>query len=597
MEERTARAEAGPEPPPLPVAAGVERVADDRVASVAQVRSDLVGAAGLGLGVDERAGADERAHREARDRGAAAVADRLRLAAGAGAGERRVDDEVAPGRVAVDQRDVATPDRMCYECTDRLAVGFVALGDGEDTRGSPVETMDDPRTQRTLDEAERDPEPTEGVDQRAGGPAVAGSDRHAGGLVDEGEVRVLAEDRDRDGLGQELGPRRGAEDDDHLSDREAGRAGADGAAVQTDAAGGDEAADLGDGDGEPLGDDDIEAPAAAVHLDAEGRPRIIEVRFEVEEDFHGFRIDHYLKRKIRRLSRTRIQEVVRTQLEVWRDGAARRLKPHSPVVTGDRLVIRRPARPEPPCPRSFGVLYEDDAVVVVDKPAGLPVHASARYHFNTLTRLLAARWPGGGLQIAHRLDRETSGCLVVARGRAAAARLKGAFERRTVAKTYLAIVHRAPEWDERDIDLPLALARPRQLEHNAPAFRIRMEDATGRDDALPASTHVTVVERHDTCALVSCKPVTGRQHQIRAHLAAIGHPIVGDKLYAHGDEAFVRWCDRAHELSEADVAAEFGLSRQALHAAAITFPHPSTGEPLTVTSPLPAELRTYLARA
>jgi 23S rRNA pseudouridine1911/1915/1917 synthase len=318
------------------------------------------------------------------------------------------------------------------------------------------------------------------------------------------------------------------------------------------------------------------------------------VRFIVEEDFHGHRLDHYLKRKIRRLSRTRLQEVIRTQLELSRAGAARRPKAHSPVVAGDRIIIRRPARPEPACPTTFAVLYEDDRVVVVDKPAGLPVHATARYHFNTLTRLLGERWPGAGLQIAHRLDRETSGCLVVARGRAAAAVLKGAFEQRRVAKQYLAVVHGTPAWDERDIDLPLALARPRQLQHNAPAFRIRMEVAPDRADALPALTRARVVERREGCALVLCRPVTGRQHQIRAHLAALDHPLVGDKLYAHGDEAFVRYCDRATELSPAQVAAEFGLARQALHAAAITFPHPTTGAPLTVTSPLPTDLRAYL---
>src|SRR5262249_15005275 len=177
--------------------------------------------------------------------------------------------------------------------------------------------------------------------------------------------------------------------------------------------------------------------------------------------------------------------------------------------------------------------------------------------FNTLTRLLAERWPGGGLQIAHRLDRETSGCLVVARGRDAAAPLKGAFERRLVANEDLAVVHGAAVCDGNPIELPVALARPRLLQHNAPAFRIRMEPARGRDGALPAQTHVRVVERRAGCALLACRPLTGRQHQIRAHLAAVGHAIVGDKLYAHGDEAFVRWCDRATELSDDVVAAEF----------------------------------------
>jgi 23S rRNA pseudouridine1911/1915/1917 synthase len=454
--------------------------------------------------------------------------------------------------------------------------------------------MNDSRTKRPLDPAERQPQTAQGVDQRAGGVARAGHDRHAGRLVDEEELFVGSEDAERDGLGEEPGTRAVAEDDDALAGDEPRCAAEDGPTVEADATGGAPALHAPDGDGEPLGDDDVEPAPAALHLDSEGRPKIIEVRFDVEEDFHGFRVDHYLKQKIRRLSRTRIQEVVRTQLEVERDGARRRLKPHSPVAFGDRLVIRREARAEPPCPRTFGVLYEDDDVVVVDKPAGLPVHASARYHFNTLTRLLAERWPGGGLQIAHRLDRETSGCLVVARGRAAASKLKGAFERRLVGKLYLAVVRGRPDWDERQIDLPLALARPRQLDHNAPAFRIRMEDATGRDDALPASTAVSVLERRDGCALVACKPATGRQHQIRAHLAAVGHPIVGDKLYAHGDEAFVRWCDRATHVSEAEVRAEFGLSRQALHAASITFPHPTRGTWVTVDSPLPAELRLYL---
>lgn len=454
--------------------------------------------------------------------------------------------------------------------------------------------MNDSRTQRTLDPAERHAETPQSVDQGAGGMAVAGHDRHAGRLVDEDERLVGGEDDERDGLGQELGPGRVAQDGHALAGNEPRRSLEDGATVQADAALGAEAQDRPSGQAEALGDDDVEPAPGALHLDGEGRPKIIEVRFDVEEDFHGFRVDHYLKRKIRRLSRTRIQEVVRTQLEVERDGTRRRLKPHSPVVAGDRIVIRREARPEPVCPRSFGVLYEDDAVVVVDKPAGLPVHASARYHFNTLTRLLGERWPGGGLQIAHRLDRETSGCLVVARGRAAASRLKGAFERRLVAKVYLAVVHGVPEWDERQIDLPLALAPPRQLDHDAPAFRIRMEVATGRADALSASTHIRVVERRHGCALVACKPTTGRQHQIRAHLAAVGHAIVGDKLYAHGDEAFVRWCDHATDVSEADVTAEFGLTRQALHAASITFPHPRDGVLLTVASPLPAELRAYL---
>lgn len=320
------------------------------------------------------------------------------------------------------------------------------------------------------------------------------------------------------------------------------------------------------------------------------RPEIIEVRFTVEDDFHGFRLDHYLKRKIPRLSRTKIQEVIRTQLE---GPGGRRLKPHSPVSAGDRLLIRRPARPEPECPHAFEVLHDDEDLIVIDKPAGLPVHATARYYFNTLTRLLAERFPGQGLQIAHRLDRETSGCLVVARGREAASHLKRAFEARRVSKVYLALVNGEPPWpdgEEHVIDVPLALAPPERSR-----LKIRMEPAWGRPDALEAVTRVRVVERHPGCALVACRPVTGRQHQLRAHLAAVGHAIVGDKLYGHGDEAFARFCDREAEgVDPAEVEAEFGMARHALHAAAITFPHPRTKVPVTVESPLPLDMRRYI---
>ena len=319
-------------------------------------------------------------------------------------------------------------------------------------------------------------------------------------------------------------------------------------------------------------------------LDERGQARLVERRFVVEEAYAGFRIDHYLSRKIPRLSRTKLQTIIRTQL-VGPDG--RRLKPSSPVREGDELVIRRPARPEPSVPREFPVLYDDDHVMVIDKPAGLPVHASAKFYFNTLTRVLSERFPGQGLQIAHRLDRETSGVFVIARGRAAAAFFKAAFARKQVRKTYLAVVHGAPAWSEREIDLPLALA----AEEDPTALDVRMAVRPG---APPALTRARVVERRAAHALVACEPVTGRQHQIRAHLAAVGHPIVGDKIYAHGDDVFRRACDEG--LTD-ELLALLGLPRQALHAACIEIPHPARAAPLRVESPLPADLRGFLDRA
>lgn len=353
-----------------------------------------------------------------------------------------------------------------------------------------------------------------------------------------------------------------------------------------------------------------------VHLDADGNPRMVERRFVVEKEYAGWRVDHFLKSQIPRLSRTKLQRIIRTQLLPVR---GRRLKPHSPVAIGDSVIIRHPARPEPPCPRTFGVLYRDPLMMVIDKPAGLPVHSSAKFFFNTLTRVLRERYPDENVQICHRLDRETSGCLVVARGREPAARLKGAFADHAVQKSYLAIVHGQPPWpegpsplggDDRGgrveestaepaaeptarsgdepvgahiIDLPLALADS--------ALNIRMEVRTG---ARPATTRVWVVARRAGYALVCCMPITGRQHQIRAHLAAVGYPIVGDKLYTHGEQAFMDYCD--HGMTP-ELLARFELPRQALHAAAITIPHPKNRARLRVTCPLPVDMSEFLAGA
>ena len=322
------------------------------------------------------------------------------------------------------------------------------------------------------------------------------------------------------------------------------------------------------------------------HLDAAGQPLVIERRFVVEPEVAGLRLDHYLVRCIPRLSRTRIQAIIERQLTRDRPGP---LKPHTPVAAGEVYTIRRPARAEPPCPRTIGVLLDEPDVLVVDKPAGLPVHATAKFYFNTLTRVLAERFPDQPLQICHRLDRETSGALVVARGRPAAAVIKQAFAQKRVAKTYLAIVHGDPPWtDEHVIDIPLVLAQPgdpTRLPH------VRM---LPRDGGLPSTTKVVVEQRAGRYALVRCTPVTGRQHQIRAHLAAAGFPIVGDKLYTAGDDAFIEFCDKGFTP---ELRARLELPRQALHAASVVFPHPTRAEPVRVDAPLAPDLAAFLARA
>src|SRR5262249_4285100 len=154
-----------------------------------------------------------------------------------------------------------------------------------------------------------------------------------------------------------------------------------------------------------------------------------------------------------------------------------------------------------------GVLHDDADVLVIDKPAGLPMHSSAKFYFNTLTRVLWERYPDRTPQICHRIDRETSGALVVAWTPEAAATIKGAFATKQVKKAYLAIVHGEPAWDApHTIDAPLRVAREGDP---TPLWGVRM--LVDRD-GLPSVTRATVVERRGGFALVRCEPVTGRQH-------------------------------------------------------------------------------------
>ncbi|AKU92426.1 RluA family pseudouridine synthase [Vulgatibacter incomptus] len=315
-----------------------------------------------------------------------------------------------------------------------------------------------------------------------------------------------------------------------------------------------------------------------------------EVPFRVEPNYAGWRLDLYLAEKIRRLSRTKVQRLIREDLV--HDGP-RPLKAATPVWAGMEFRLRRRRDPEPVCERDFGVAFEDDDVLVVDKPAGLPVHPSARYFVHTLTSVLRERQgPGEKWDIAHRLDRETSGLVVCGKRPEVTRRLKMLFERPgQVNKEYQAIVHGWPEDDEARIDLPLGL-----LDH---PLKVKMGvvplpegKASLTEIRVERRFHREVPWRGPELAVVRCFPRTGRQHQIRAHLAAVGYPIVGDKIYGPCDRYFADFADG--KLAE-EAQAELVLSRHALHAAAITLRHPMTGQPLHVTAPLPADMATLIS--
>ena len=303
------------------------------------------------------------------------------------------------------------------------------------------------------------------------------------------------------------------------------------------------------------------------------RPDTIEHEFVVEGECGGWRLDRFLRKKIPRLSRTRVQRVIRG--ECWIDG--RPCKPSSTVTPGQRVTFRRPAPVEPDAPRELPLLHADAAFYALDKPAGIAMHPTAKYHWSTVTSVLREKFPGEALQITHRLDLETSGVLLIARTREAAVALKRAFARRRVHKRYVAVVHGALDGDG-VIDAPLGLG--------GGLVRVKMAVKPPSAGGLPSRTRFCARARRGPYTVVDCWPETGRQHQIRVHLDHIGHPIVGDKLYPD-ERVFADYQDHGWEA----VADRLPLPRHALHAAELRFPHPTTGEEVVVESPLPAALR------
>jgi 23S rRNA pseudouridine1911/1915/1917 synthase len=299
------------------------------------------------------------------------------------------------------------------------------------------------------------------------------------------------------------------------------------------------------------------------------------MQVDVTEQDAGRRLDHVLRARLPQFSRARLQSWIQTG-RVLVNGASRRA---SYLLRVSDVIAVEPAEPAPlrataePIPLT--ILYEDHDVVAIDKPAGMVVHAGAGvrsgtlvnallHHFLSLSRAAGDLRPG----IVHRLDRFTSGVLLIAKNDAAHQHLAAQFASRLVEKTYLALVHGNVKQDRGRIEKPIA-RDPRQ--------RIRMtaRAAHGRS----AWTEYHVLRRVAGFTFLEVRIGTGRTHQIRVHLSSIGHPVVGDRLYG----------------APAKVAGTPALTRFFLHAHRIRFTQPSTDEAITVESPLPADLETWLA--
>ena len=306
------------------------------------------------------------------------------------------------------------------------------------------------------------------------------------------------------------------------------------------------------------------------------------VRLVVPVEDSGLRLDRFLAAAGRGWSRSQVARWIEGG-HVTRNG--RRSKPAQFLAPGDVIEVT----PPPPTPSEvvpqdipLDVLYEDAHLIVINKPPGLVIHPAAGNPDGTLVNALLAHCRDlsgiGGVErpgIVHRLDKDTSGVLIAAKTDLAHRALSLSFRWRTTDKRYLAVAYGQPKTDEGVVDAPIA---------RHPVERKRMAVVPG---GRQARTLWWVRERFDAAFLVECRLVTGRTHQVRVHLAHIGHALVGDPVYAGR-----QW--RSIEDPGAAAACR-DFPRQALHAWKLTITHPASGEPMTFEAPIPADIRALLA--
>ena len=326
------------------------------------------------------------------------------------------------------------------------------------------------------------------------------------------------------------------------------------------------------------GDDDVEStlPASATE------PEATTLAFTVDYGDANARLDAFLAARVEGVSRTRLKQSIEDGDVLVAGRTA--LKGSHKLRAGDQVELELPAPPScdfTPEDIPLRIVYEDDSLVVIDKPAGLVVHPAAgvssgtlanalAFHFQQLSEHAGATRPG----IVHRLDRDTSGLMVVAKTASAHEHLSDQFRAREVFKSYVALVHGRVLAESGRIEEPLA---------RDPRTRTRMAVVRG---GRPALSLYRVKRAYERFTLLDVQIKTGRTHQIRVHLAHLKHPVVGDKIYNGGRDTTV-----------ADVrvrAAIRAMGRQFLHAEQLGFRHPQTGETLRFDAPLPAELSQML---
>ncbi len=319
------------------------------------------------------------------------------------------------------------------------------------------------------------------------------------------------------------------------------------------------------------------------------------VQFKTTSQDVGERVDQFLVSRLE-VSRARVQQLISEEKVLVNDVA---VKASLKLRGGERISILGAAARPPlraiPEEIPLDILYEDDDLAVINKPAGMMVHAGAGatedqrnrgtlvnallHHFATLSAVGGEMRPG----IVHRLDKETSGLIVVAKNDDAHRKLAAQFARREVSKKYLALVHGWMKKDSGTISQSISRDRVRRI-------RMTTRQAGGRE----AVSHYKVVRRLGTdfgkFTLLEIKIDTGRTHQIRVHMSSLGHPVVGDRLYGAPGELKAGTERTSRKTTEA-----LALHRNFLHAAELELAHPRTGERISLESPLPADLQGFLA--
>jgi 23S rRNA pseudouridine955/2504/2580 synthase len=309
----------------------------------------------------------------------------------------------------------------------------------------------------------------------------------------------------------------------------------------------------------------------------------VEVKWlTVDEESAGQRLDNFLIRHLKGVPKTHVYRIIRSgevRVNKGRASADTRIETGDvvrlpPVRISDK-VAEKAARPAPG--REFPLLLEDDALMAIDKPAGVAVHGGSGVSFGVIEQLRQARPLAKLLELVHRLDRETSGILLVAKKRSALKHLQDQFRERETGKTYLALVQGS--WPEKLKVIDSALHK-----FLLPDGERRVKITSNEDpDGMRSITLVKVAERLLGCTLLEVTIKTGRTHQIRVHLASQGHPIAGDDKY--GD---FEW-NKALQKQ--------GLKRMFLHAWRLQFSHPATGKRVELKSNLPSELQLYVNHA